>query len=151
MNAVYLYPSVCFFEGTSVSLGRGTENPFEKYGHPEMKNKKYSFVPKSMEGATEPMFENTVCYGVNLMTKGDSIAQLQKPFLDLSYIIDAYNNLEKKNLFFKKFFEKLAGNISLKKSIEDGDSIETIRKSWEKEVADFKIIRKKYLLYPDFE
>jgi uncharacterized protein YbbC (DUF1343 family) len=151
MNAIYLYPSVCFFEGTSVSLGRGTENPFEKYGHPEMKNKKYSFQPKSMEGATEPMYENTLCYGVNLMTKGDSLSQAEKPFLDLSYIIDAYNNLEKKNLFFKKFFEKLAGNISLKKSIEDGESIETIRKSWEKEVEDFKVIRKKYLLYPDFE
>ena len=151
MNAIYLYPSLCFFEGTTVSAGRGTENPFEKYGHPEMKNKSFTFTPKSMEGATEPKFKNQVCYGENLIGKGDEFAVSENPYLDFSYLIDAYQNIENKNNFFGKFLEKLTGNSEIRKMIEAGESAENIRASWTEEVEAFKQKRKKYRLYKDFE
>lgn len=152
MNAVYLYPSLCFFEGTVISVGRGTDKPFQQWGNPELKKSySYSFIPKSVQGAANPLFEGQACYGQALSSNLVLLEEAPKDSLCLTYLMAAYQAYPHKEKFFNNFFDKLAGNATLKAQIIAGTSEAAIRQSWEKELAAFKIIRKKYLLYQDFE
>jgi uncharacterized protein YbbC (DUF1343 family) len=148
-QAIALYPSLCWFEGTDVSVGRGTDKPFEIYGSPMMMNSNaYSFIPKSMLGATSPPFLNKICYGENL-----SEVTLE-PKVELKWLIRAYQMWKgEKSAFFLKnlFFDKLAGSDNLRKQIIANESEDKIRKSWNNDISAFKRKRKKYLLYKDFE
>jgi len=148
-RAIALYPSLAFFEGTVISAGRGTRKPFQLYGSPGYKIKKFSFVPKSRPGARYPKFRGKRCYGVDL-SKINLKENRAGQKLNLGYLQDAYANTPNKKGFFLKnrFIDKLAGSDQLRKQIRSGVSEKTIRKSWEKDLEKFKKIRKKYLLYP---
>ena len=145
MTAIYLYPSICYFEATPVSLGRGTDLPFQIYGHPNMIGYKYSFTPKSMTSSIEPPQKDRLCYGVNLSTLPDE--EILKKGIDLSYLIEAYRNLNMDDYFFRSFFEKLIGVDYVRKMIIQGKSADEIKAMWTDDVAKFKIQRKTYLLY----
>ena len=152
MNAVYLYPSLCFFEGTAISVGRGTDKPFEQWGNPLFKKEfSYSFLPKSTLGATKPLFENERCFGEILKSKWINTTQATGGQLDLSYLIKAYNAYPEKEKFFNNFFEKLAGTAALRQQIISGKTEAEIRDSWKDAINAFKKTRRKYLLYKDFE
>ena len=147
MNAISLYPSLCFFEGTILSAGRGTDYPFEIYGAPFLKTD-FLFTPHANFGSNNPKFKDKICYGFDLRQ------DVNKPFirancLDISYLMDAYNEVsaEYKAMFFNSFFNKLAGNKSLQENIINNTSEDKIRLSWKKDIDDFMIIREKYLLY----
>lgn len=151
MTAIYLYPSLCFFEGTVVSVGRGTDYPFQVIGYPGMANGTFSFTPRSIEGAAKnPPYLGEKCMGFDLREFGDiyvkNLGQLY-----LYWIIEAYKGAEDKEKFFTNYFNTLAGNSKLKQQIKDGKTEDEIRKSWQTDIANFKTIRKKYLLYKDFE
>ena len=144
--SIRLYPSLCFFEGTSVSLGRGTDLPFQSYGFPENKIGDYTFIPKSIKGkAKQPLYENIVCKGNNVSVWA---ANNRPDKIHLQWLLETGSVYPKKENYFNSFFNKLAGNSELRKQIEDGWSEEKIRASWEKDIADFRMIRMKYLLYP---
>ena len=147
MKSVYLYPSMCYFEGTVVSLGRGTDLPFQVYGHPAMKGCAFSFTPRSKIGEKNPPLLNQKCYGVDLSHKSDS--EICKKGLDLSYVIDAYHRLGIGDRFFTPFFEKLIGVGYVRKMIESGKTAGEIRACWKSDVEKFKKQRAKYLLYDD--
>lgn len=147
MTSVYLYPSTCYFEATPVSLGRGTDKPFQVYGHPDMKGYSYSFTPKSMPGAKNPPQLNKLCHGVDL--SGMSDEEIWKRGLDLSYVIDAYRNLNIGDKFFTSFFEKLIGVDYVRRMIEDGKDADEIKACWQDDVKKFKEQRKPYLLYAE--
>lgn len=149
MTAIYLYPSLCLFEGTVVSVGRGTANPFQMYGHPSFKTLPYSFTPQSQIGAQNPLLKGQKCYGRFLAETPEEAIQLTNKSFQLDWIIEAYKHYPKneKNSFFNNFFNTLAGNSTLKKQIIDGVSIAEIRNSWSPELEKFKEIRKKYLIY----
>lgn len=145
-EAVYLYPSLCFFEGTIVSVGRGTDKPFQIFGHPELRGD-YTFTPESKEGASKPMFEGQRCRGLDLTDYAHDYA-INPAQLHLDWLIDAYQQLTEKNyLFFTKYFNNLAGNSILKQQIENRKSAEDIRASWVSDLEAFKAIRAKYLIY----
>ena len=148
-TAVTLYPSLCFFEGSTVSVGRGTEKPFEQIGHPALKEYfDYYFVPHSMEGALHPKHEGKKCYGLDL--SGIDVEGFRsKHKLELSWIMDFYKKLKDKDGFFtaNNWFDKLAGTDSFRKMIIAGKSEKEIRDSWSKGLEEFKKKRKKYLLY----
>ena len=148
-RAVSLYPSLAFFEGTVISAGRGTNKPFQLYGAPGYRVKKFSFVPKSRPGARYPKFKGRRCYGVDL-SRTDIKKHRVNQKLNLGYLRDAYANTPNKKGFFLKnrFIDKLAGSDQLRRQIRSGVSEKMIRKSWEKDLEKFKKIRKKYLLYP---
>lgn len=149
--SVALYPSLCFFEGTTVSAGRGTDYPFQCYGHPNMKNDGYSFTPRSIPGASKyPKFKGKVCYGYDLSSY-NLVDFRNRKALDLSFLIKAYQQLHINTKFFNAFFRNLAGTNQLKLQIEKGMSEEEIRESWQEDLKTFKNIRKKYLIYPDWE
>jgi uncharacterized protein YbbC (DUF1343 family) len=150
-SAVLLYPSLCLFEGTIVSVGRGTETPFEVWGHPDFKNNGFSFTPVSKEGAKNPPFENKTCYGADLRLSPKDILKITEGKMNLSFIRNAYLLCKDKSTFFNSFFEKLAGTATLKSQLMQNKSDVDIRKSWATGLIKFKKIRKKYLLYPDFE
>ncbi len=150
-SAILLYPSLCLFEGTVVSVGRGTEFPFEMWGHPDFKTKTFSFTPVSTSSAKTPVLENKVCYGVNLHFPAKTILQLLKKQMRLSYLKSAYAMSADTAHFFNDFFIKLAGTPTFKQQIIAGKSEEEIRNTWKSDIAKFKKIRKKYLLYADFE
>ena len=151
MIAVYLYPSLCFFEGTTVSLGRGTDWPFQVVGHPGYTNSGenlFEFTPQPNFGAKHPVLEGKTCYGFDL--HDSSIRSLQQnAALDLTYLLDFYKNLKSSESFFlpNKFIDLLAGTDILRKQITEGVDIETIRASWEADLETFKAIRVNYLLY----
>jgi uncharacterized protein YbbC (DUF1343 family) len=147
MRAVYLYPSICYFEATPVSLGRGTAFPFQVYGHPDMKGYDYTFTPHSMPSAKEPPQKDRLCYGVNL--SGLPEEEILKKGLDLSYLIDACKNLNSGDRFFRPFFEKLIGVDYVRKMILQGKSAGEIRAMWQDDVEKFKQQRRPYLLYPE--
>lgn len=147
MKAIYLYPSTCLFEATPVSLGRGTSFPFEVYGHPNMKGYTFSFTPRSIEGAKNPPQLNRLCYGVDLRNVPDE--EIFKNGFDLSYVIDAYENLNLDDHFFRPFFEKLVGVDYIRKMIIDGKSAQEIKEMWKGDVAKFKEQRAPYLLYEE--
>jgi uncharacterized protein YbbC (DUF1343 family) len=154
MHAVYMYPSTCFFEGTNMSEGRGTSHPFEVFGHPSLPNNLFAFTPQSTAAAKDPKLKNQLCYGWNIT---DAPVQQQ---LQLKWILQAYQLFPNKDSFFiqpksKKqtdyFFNRLAGNSTLMQQILSGQPEEQIRASWQPQLQAFKKIRKKYLLYEDFE
>ena len=147
MKAVYLYASLCYFEATPVSLGRGTSLPFQVYGHPEMTGYNYSFTPHSLPGAKNPPQKDKLCHGVDLSQLSEE--ELRHKGIDLSYLIDAYRNLNLGDRFFTSFFEKLMGVAYVRKMIEDGRSAEEIEATWADDVARFKQQRKPYLLYAE--
>jgi uncharacterized protein YbbC (DUF1343 family) len=147
MKAVYLYPSLCYFEGTPLSVGRGTSLPFQQYGYPEMKGYTYTFTPASKPGAKNPPLLGKRCHGKNLSTLSNWT--IWKNGLDLSYIVDAYKRTGLKEKFFTSFFEKLIGVDYVRKMIEEGKSAEEIKAKWQDDVQKFKKERKPYLLYSE--
>jgi len=160
IQSIYLYPSTCFFEGTILSEGRGTDMPFQVFGNPLLPKNLFSFTPMPNEGAKEPKLKGQVCYGWNLGgTPGEVLKKIDNK-IQLKWIMAAYKLFPKKNTFFIKpasgkmeesFITKLAGNNELWKQIQTGKSEKEIRISWEPKLTEFKKIRKKYLLYDDFE
>ena len=146
-HAIYLYPSTCLFEGTACSLGRGTESPFEMYGHPQMAGCTFSFTPRSVAGAKNPPLKDQLCYGVDLRGKDDE--QIITEGFNLSYIIDAYNRTQLGEAFFNRFFEKLVGVDYIRTMIIEGKSAEQIAACWQQDVEKFKVLRRKYLLYKE--
>ena len=120
MKSIYLYPSTCYFEATPVSLGRGTDLPFQVYGHPNMTGYSYSFTPRSVPGAKNPPQLGKLCHGVNLSNMSDE--EIWKRGIDLSYVIDAYRNLNMDDHFFRSFFELLIGTDYVRKMIKEGKS-----------------------------
>lgn len=150
MNAVYLYPSTCFFEGTVMSEGRGTEFPFEVFGHPLLENANFTFVPRSIPGkSANPKWKGETCKGMDLRYLRNSTSRDRQ--INLGWLLFAYENYPAKDEFFIPYFEKLAGTASLRQQIVDGWTADEIRASWSDDLVAFKNIRKKYLLYPDFE
>jgi len=148
MNSVYLYPSLCFFEGTVISEGRGTVSPFEVFGHPDLKGMDYSFTPISIPGiASNPKLEGKLCYGKDLRYLRDSTRR--PPKINLSWLIKAYRDFPDKDHFFIPYFDNLAGTDGLRQQIINGLSEDQIRASWKDDLQAFRKIRKKYLIYPD--
>ncbi|MCK9302741.1 MAG: DUF1343 domain-containing protein [Bacteroidales bacterium] len=144
MNAVKLYPSLCFFEGTCMSVGRGTNTPFEVIGYPDIDDGEISFTPKSVTAAPNPKLMNQLCYGYAFDYEKDTEFQDK---INVDIIIKCYNKLKDKSTFFIPFFDKLAGTDQLRTQIEAGLTEEQIRSSWQNDINDFLLIRKKYLLY----
>lgn len=159
IQSIYWYPSTCYFEGTVLSEGRGTDKPFQIFGHPSLPNNLYKFTPTSREGAKSPKLLNQICYGWNLSGTKEDVLRRSGGRIQLSYLLNAYKLFPQKDQFFltsKKdakaedyFFNKLAGNASLMQQIRDGKTEEEIRKSWEPGLNAFRAIRKKYLIYAD--
>ena len=147
MHSIYLYPSTCYFEATPVSLGRGTDKPFQVYGHPDMKGYSFSFTPRSIDGAKNPPQLDKLCHGVDLTGIPDE--EIIARGINLEYVIDAYNNLGIGDKFFTSFFEKLIGNGEIRKMIEEGKSADEIKATWKGDVEKFKKRRKPYLLYAE--
>jgi uncharacterized protein YbbC (DUF1343 family) len=145
-TAVYLYPSICFFEGTNISLGRGTAFPFQVYGSPLLPDKGFSFTPESVPGAKNPPLLGINCFGVDLRDaiKNNIVPASQ---LNLEWVIDAYNNYPDKDKFFIPYFDVLAGGPVLREQIQKGMSAEEIRESWKEGLKNFGKTRDKYLLY----
>ena len=151
MTAVYLYPSLCLFEGTVMSLGRGTDKPFCLLGHPDFQIGEEYFTPKNIPGvATNPPCLNKKCRGIDL-TNLSLIIMKNNNFINVHLLIDAYANYPDKANFFTPFFDKLAGTKQLREQIIAGKTADDITASWREDLKKFKQIRKKYLLYPDFE
>lgn len=146
MQAIYLYPSLCFFEGTVISMGRGTEYPFQVLGHPSL-NEAFEFTPRSIPGMSKnPPYEGQVCRGIDLRNYDTGLFMETKK-LNLGWLIQLYNEFPEKDKFFNSFFEKLAGNAELRQQISSGMSEEAIRETWEQDLEAFHLKRKKYLLY----
>ncbi len=160
-GSVYWYPSTCFFEGTVLNEGRGTDKPFQVFGHPSLPKNLYAFTPAANAGASDPKLKNQLCYGWNLSGSNEEILQKISNHIQIKYLLEAYKLFPDKENFFIKakkadakpadyFFNKLAGNSELMQQIIDGETEKEIRASWEPKLAAFKKIRRKYLLYPDF-
>lgn len=143
--SIVLYPSLCLFEGTAISVGRGTYKPFQQIGHPQFTDMPHQFTPKSIDGmAKNPRYEGETCYGINFD---------KTPFsggFSLEYLI-AFAKKYEGDDFFNNFFNKLAGTDELKQQIKNGLSAEEIRATWQKELEEYQAKRKKYLLYEDFQ
>lgn len=152
-EAIYLYPSLCLFEGTPISIGRGTDIPFQVYGHPQLTAGDYYFTPRPIKGVSEnPPQNGQKCRGYNLSDYATANLQGINNF-SIQYLIEAYKHFPDKAKFFNAnlFFDKLAGSNQLRKDIIAGKSEEEIRASWQLKLQKFKEIRQLYLLYPDFE
>lgn len=140
-QAINLYASLCLFEGTNVSVGRGTEKQFQIYGSPFLPKSNFSFTPIPNFGSKEPPYKNQLCYGEDL-TQAPKVNKLE-----LKWLLKAYSETTDKSKFFTPFFTKLAGTKKLQQQIEAGTSEAEIIKTWEKDLNDFKAMRKKYLIY----
>ncbi len=160
MASIYWYGSNCFFEGTVLSEGRGTDHPFCFIGHPSLPSTLFAFTPVSRNGATTPKLKDTLCYGVNLFGTNEQVLRMVGNKVQLKYLLEAYRLFPDKESFFIKvkkgnpnlsLFNKLAGNNELMQQIKDGKTEEEIRASWQAKLDAFKKIRKKYLQYEDFE
>lgn len=153
IQSVYWYASHCFFEGTVIAEGRGTPHPFEWVGHPSLPKNLFSFTPHSTEGAPNPKYKDKICYGWNVSGTPEEVLKMIDGRLQLKYLLEAYRLFPDKENFFRKDngFNRLAGNDELMKQIKEGKTEEEIRASWEPKLGEFKKIRKKYLLYSDFE
>lgn len=142
-RSINLYPSLCFFEGTSMSVGRGTETPFEIYGHPQLPSTLFSFTPKSMAGSSDPKLKGVKCYGYDLGADTTYLSQL-----NIAYLIDANKQLGSDVLFKNdKFFNILAGNSVFIEQLKSGKTEDEIRESWKAGLDEFRVTREKYLLY----
>lgn len=160
IQSVYLYPSTCFFEGTVLSEGRGTSKPFQVFGHPSLPDNLFSFTPNPNEGAKNSKLYGQLCYGWDLSGSPDEVRSLVNDRIQLSWLMEAYRLFPDKENFFIKpksgkmeesFFTKLAGNNELWKQLKNSIPEDEIRKSWEPGLSRFREIRKKYLLYEDFD
>ena len=159
IQSIYLYPSIAFFEGTVLSEGRGTDKQFQVFGHPSLPKNLYAFTPQSNEGASRPKLMGQQCYGWNLSGTPQEVEKEVAHKIQLKWLMKAYQLFPDKKHFFlsqggnmeKSHFTKLAGNNDLWKQIVSGKSEKEIRAGWQKELNAFKKIRKKYLLYEDFE
>ena len=160
IQSIYLYPSTCLFEGTSLSEGRGTSKPFMVFGAPSLPKNLYSFTPNPNEGAKHSKHFGEKCYGWDLSGTPAEVLKKVDGRIQLKWIMEAYRLFPEKDKFFimpksgdmtKSFFDKLAGNNDLWQQIRDKQTEEEIRRSWQPDLDRFKQIRKKYLLYPDFE
>lgn len=160
IQSIYLYPSTCFFEGTVLSEGRGTSRPFQVFGHPSLPKNLYSFTPNPNEGAKSSKLYGQLCYGWDLGGTPQKVLNEVNNKIQLQWLIQAYQLFPAKDSFFivpksgkmeASHFTRLAGNNDLWQQIKDGKSEEEIRKGWEPALSEFRKIRKKYLLYPDFE
>ena len=140
-RSVNLYPSLCLFEGTTISIGRGTDYPFQHFGAPYMKSN-YSFMPKSGEGSKYPKHEDIMCFGTDLRFQEDYLTAI-----NLNWIIETYKQCSEKEEFFNNFFNTLAGTDKLKKQIIAGMTVREIKASWQEGLEAFKRIRRKYLIY----
>ena len=160
MQSIYLYPSTCFFEGTTLSEGRGTDKPFQVFGSPSLPDTLYSFTPQPTEGAKHSKHYGEVCYGWNLSGTTEEVLQKVNNRIQLKWLMEAYRLFPEKDSFFivpksgkmeDSFFDKLAGNDELWQQIVAGKTEKEIRASWQPKLDEFKKIRKKYLLYKDFD
>lgn len=153
IQSIYWYPSTCFFEGTVLSEGRGTNKPFQLFGHPSLPHHLDTFTPRSKPGATKPKLKDQLCYGWDLGGTPEAVLKKVNNKIQLSWLLNAYRLFPQKDSFFLNkggFFNKLAGNDILIQQVKTGKSEAAIRKSWEPALSQFKKTRKKYLLYPDF-
>ena len=141
-QSIHLYPSLCLFEQTVISIGRGTEKQFQIYGHPDLPSGDFSFIPQPNQGAKHPKHKGMLCYGKDL-----TLVEAPKG-IKLTWLIEAYSLFEEKESFFFKGFTRIAGTEILQQQIENGLSEYQIKKSWRKDLNEFKKIRKKYLIYP---
>lgn len=141
-QAIRLYPSLCLFEGTPVSVGRGTDFPFQVYGAPVKAMGSFAFVPQPRQGATAPPYAKDTCWGMDL--RGEATA-----LFDLQHVIAAYKAYPKKEEFFKPFFDKLIGDKKVASAIRAGKTAKQIERTWRKGLKQYIAIRAKYLLYPD--
>ena len=144
-ESVYLYPSLCLFEGTNVSVGRGTETPFQVYGHPDMTDD-FVFIPQTAEGHRAPLYSDKECHGKDLLEYAHSYRNNEKK-LNLSWILDARNQLKNDNKFFNNYFIKLVGVADMQQKINSGMSEDEIRSSWQTGIDNYLKIREKYLIY----
>ena len=140
-RSINLYPSLCLFEGTNVSLGRGTEYPFQHFGAPYLKSN-YSFTPKSGEGSKSPTHENKKCFGTDLRFQDNYLEEI-----NLNWLIESYNNCPEKEKFFNSFFDKLAGTDKLRLQIIEAKTVKEIKESWQEGLNSFKQKRREYLIY----
>ena len=141
-QSINLYPSLCLFEGTKISVGRGTDFPFQVAGAPDSTYGNFNFLPHSNPGNKEPIYKDKICFGIDL--RNEKISGLT-----LKFLIEFYEKCPDKNTFFNKYFDTLAGTASLKEDIIKGKKEEEIKSGWEAGLAQYKLIRKKYLLYED--
>jgi uncharacterized protein YbbC (DUF1343 family) len=146
--AVYNYPSICYFEGTDISVGRGTDHPFQMVGAPLINVHSFSFTPKSQPGAKNPPHVNEVCFGFDLRSEN-----INKAGINLSYLLKTFAAYSDTAKYFlpNGFFDKLAGTDELRKQIISGKTEAEIKASWKNDLDKYKLMRKKYLLYKDFE
>lgn len=150
MASVYLYPSLGLFEGTVVSVGRGTNKPFQIIGHPTLTKSNYTFTPQPKPGAMEPKYKGELCKGFNLSDFGAEYIKNSKKIY-LYWLMGTYQNTPDKTTFFDQNFNYHAGNATLQEQIKEGKTEDVIRLTWADGIKKFKVIRKKYLLYKDFE
>src|SRR5664280_2702727 len=145
-TSVYLYPSICFFEGTSISLGRGTSFPFQVFGNPDLPDRGFSFIPHSVPRANNPPLLGIRCFGTDLR---DALKNklVPKPELNLDWLISAYQDFPNKDKFFNSYFDVLAGGSVLREQIQKGMTAGHIRETWKEGLVKFSKIREKYLLY----
>ena len=148
MNAIYLYPSLCLFEGTVTSIGRGTPYPFEIYGHPSFKGFSFEFTPQLTKGTGTPLYKGLLCRGIDLRDFYKTHPRLFGR-INLTWLIMAFKTLGSDPRFFNEAFDRLAGTPDLKKQIIEGKTEQEIRMSWQEGLAKFREIRKKYLIYPE--
>ena len=146
-HSIYLYPSTCLFEGTVVSMGRGTEAPFEIYGHPEMKNREFTFTPEPNAGSKTPPQSGKLCYGEDLRALSNE--DIWREGVNLEYIIDAYRDLNIGDKFFTPMFEKLIGVDYVREMIKEGRTAKEIEVQWREELEVYKELRKRYLIYEE--
>ena len=146
-HAIYLYPSTCLFEGTVCSLGRGTDMPFEVYGHPDYRGSEFCFTPRSRAGAKNPPLKDTKCWGVDL--RGVDDEQIIQRGFNLEYVIDAYNKVGLGEKFFNRMFELLVGVDYVREMIIAGKSAEEIESMWQAELEQYRELRRRYLLYAE--
>ncbi|MFC2138665.1 hypothetical protein ACFLTE_10855 [Bacteroidota bacterium] len=149
MAAIYLYPSLGLFEGTIVSVGRGTFCPFRLIGFPDYNDTSFKFTPRSIDGVSKnPMYKDSVCFGIDLQ-QIEIEDLMDNKQIDLKWITKMYNDYYNPS-FFNDYFEMLAGNNELREQIMEGISIEDIKESWQADLELYKQQRQYYLLYPDF-
>ena len=145
-NSIYLYPSLCFFEGTPISCGRGTQFPFQTFGSPNLPDRGFSFTPESVPGATKPVHLGKICYGTDLreeLKKGTVPA----PMINLEWVISAYKDYPEKDKFFTSYFDVLAAGTTLREQIVKGMTAKEIRESWQEDLEKYGKRRELYLLY----
>lgn len=149
MESIYLYPSLCFFEGTIMSLGRGTPFPFRVIGHPDYPERSFSFVPRTGKSNRDPLLRDKTCYGLDLTClTADSLAQLRS--INLQWLMNAYKMMDRGKGFFTDYINRLAGTETLRNQVISGYTEKKIRESWQPGLDEFSRKRKKYLLYTDF-